>query len=487
MDGRIYIARMFIQSSGRYQPQFNRPYVAECDASTLDDLGRRIDQVTRMDPKAKVGGSLIAGMSTGLIVPSAETHYQLEIPNGWDNERLRFLLEVHVDTPFGLKVYFFNGYSEHNGLSSNGLSATIDPRMPFHINSFIAVSRMEDYTGTSPTGYNDTIVESAHVVNGRFHSDHSTRPVYGTRPFDLFTGVQSVYLREAYQNFEGSTVIDDRIDQANSVTKSSRSNSIPSTYLAKVIDTYRSAQTLADFGNGQDDIYNRAIQSSYENDPFENDFIRAINNLYGQMGMTSFTIEDLESLDPGCVRDRVKYHEIAQGFPVHQPGDSESWQGSSLDQQAATIIGHGVSALMLDSMLIQMGFTYSNRLVGGGEQALPIEDTIQGITSADMRLYINNFLRRFCEEVMPDVTRNGMIGVDLTVYADLFGDTRIDISIEGGPPVPFIIPQFADALRVPTITTDNNVYNGLITGVEEIISTVSNTGQHLPNYIVKDI
>lgn len=486
-ENRIHIARMAIQDSGTYTPQYSRSYVAECKPQTLDSLQRRIDQASRVDPHAGIGGSLIAGMSSGLIIPSAEAAHELIIPQGWDSKRLRFLLEVHCESPFGIKIFYLNGYSEYNGLQDNGLTATIDPKMRFYINSFIVVNRVEDFSGMSATGYRDTIVESAHVVNGRIHSDDGRRSVYGLRPYDMYVGIQSSYLRQDLENFAGGTVSDDRIGAENSVMKSSRRNNVPALYLSKLIDTYRSANTLADYGNGTDDIYNRAIQSTIEPEPFENDFIRAINDLYGHMDVVWFTLEDLDTLDPGCVRDRVEYFEIAQGYPVHQAQDSEHWGGSGLQQQAATIIGHGVSALMMECMLIQMAFTYTNRIVGGGVECFPINtDSPIGVTSADLSPFIDRFFRMFCEDVMPDVTSGGMIGMDVNVFADLFGDTRIEISIEGGPLVPFVIPQFADALRVPTVTTDPSVYNTLVSGVEEIVNSVTPTTS-LSRFVAKDI
>ena len=399
------------------------------------------------------------------------------IPNGWQSKRLRFLLEVHCSHAFGTEIYYFNGFSESMGLHTDGLNATIDPRMEFFINSYLKINRTDDHTGMSPTGYNDQLVESAHVVNGRFHSDITGRPVYSTRPMDVFTGVQSSYITNVMSEYEGGTVLDDRIDQSGTVTRSTRANDIPSSYLTRVIDTYRSASQLADFGQGQDDVLNRAIQTAYEPDPFENPFIKALNNIYGQMNKVSFTLEDLEMVSPGCTQQgpgqRVQYMEMTQGFPVHQSGESEYWGGTDIETQASTIVAQGASALMMEARLIQIGFTYSNRLPGGQYQCVPLEDTIQGFTSVNMEQYIAHFLRRFSTEVMPDITQNGLIGVDVMVFADLFGDTRVEISVEGGYAKPYVVPQFADSLMVPTITVNQANYNNLLSGVEEIVNNVS--------------
>lgn len=461
----LKLVSLMLQDTGTYNNMVSRPYHAMADANTLDNLGRRIEDVTRVNPLTKINGGLISGLCGQLVVPSANWDSRIHIPNGWNEQRLRFVMEVHYDSHFGTEVYFFQGYTEFKGISLNG---TIDPDMVFFINSYIRVNRVFDSTGSYSGGFRDTIVESAQVIDGRVHSTVNSA-VYTLRPEDLFTGIQSNYIGSMHDVYGSGNVVDDRINKATDVIKSRRANAVPSNYLSKVVETYRQASSYADFGAGSDDIYSTAIQSSYEGNPYENPFIRTISDLRGMSNITFFTMNDLARIDP-TINTRTHYQRLMETVRLHRTGDTnDNWTAATLDTQLATIVTHSVSALMIENMIVSVGF-HSTNLTLNGQLDTRLWPGGQAVTTADMRQYYTNFVRRFEAEVMPDITMNGTIPVDLVVHADLNGETRIDLSINGGPHEVFVTPSFCDALMAPVVTTNNNDYNGLVAGIEEIVN-----------------
>lgn len=463
------VVRLFLQETGRYGQQFSRPYQAVTSFETLDNLNRRIEDVTRGDPTGKINGSLIAGLSAGLVTPSANWERELTIANGFNEQRLRFMLEVHVDNGFTTEIYFFQGYTEFVGVSYTG---AIDPQMVFYINSFLRINRARDFSGLSSAGFRDTVTETAQVINGRFHSNGVT-PVFGLRPEDLFVGVQSAYLSNSLQTLNEGNVFDTRVDRSTDIFRSRRSNAIPSNFLSNVVDSYRAASTLADFGQGTEDIYGRAIQTSHEASPYENPFIRAISDAKGMINVTYFTMEDLVRIDP-MVTSNTHYDPVKETIRLTQPGDGESWAAATLETQLATVLSNAVSGLMVDCMLVDITFSCTNMTIG----SIPDTRIIfgQGVTTADMRQYYINFVTRFESEVLPDLTQGNMIPIDILVSADLYGDTKIELSVEGAPHVTYITPSFCDALMAPVVTTNANEYHGLIHGIEHIVKNVGESG-----------
>lgn len=461
---QIRLVSMIIQETGTYARNYSRPYMTNTTDESLTELETRIGDVCRGDPIAKIGGGILSGLAGNLVIPSSAWDHEIIIPNGWDTKRFRFILQVEVDLHFGTNVYYIQGYSEDLSISMQG---TFDPRMMFYINSYICINRAQDYSGLGPGGFRDVVVESAQVIDGRIHSQNSPS-VYGLRPEDMFTGIQSNYTKGAYATYGEAKISDDRENRAGEVFRSTRSNGIPSGYLGRLIECHRSASTLADYGSGQADILNRSIQNSYEGTMYENPFIQALSNLTGITGTTSFTLEDLELLDP-TFGSRIDRHELDETVRMSHHGDTdENWANATLETQQATIITQSVSGLMLDNMLVYAGFHCTTLTFDGRPETRVFPDT-QAVSTGDMRKYVSRFITRFETEVLPDITQNGQIPVDIIVEADLYGETKVQISLDGNPHELYITPSFCDALMAPVVTTNTADYHNLIIGVEDII------------------
>ena len=486
MNKTIIIANFFFQETGRYTPQFARPYVATGNTEALDNLSNRINDASRgADPSmTKISGSLVSGLSGYLVSPQASWEKVLTIPNGWDEQRLRFAMEVHVTDQFETAIYQFQGYSEYHAVTLSGI---IDPNLLFYINSFTRINRARDYNGLSSAGYRDIVTESAQVVNGPLQSTVAqSDQVFGVRPEDVFVGIQSSHYSSALQGLNEGNVVDTRISLSNDVIRSRRANGIPSNYLSRVVENYRTASTLADFGSGSDDIYTRSIQVSHEASPFENPFIRALSDLKGMPNITYFTLNDLLAIDPHC-SNNFNYNPVETAGVLSEVGMTDGWHKPDMETQLATIVSNAVPAMMIDHMFAQIAFTSTNMTIGGVYETTIVGGT--GVSGMDLRPYYKAFIARFETEIMPDLTLNGLRIVHLLVNADLYGDTRIEISLEGSPAVPYIAPTFCDALTAPVVTTNPNLYNGLITGVESIIEhcTPTNYTDAVRNTLIANI
>lgn len=475
------ILKLALFDTGTYDRQYSRPYAANLTSSnrqTLDNLNNRIEEATRANPIANISSSLISGLSGGLVIPTADWEKQLQIPNGWDTKRFRFVLQIEVTHHgfSGSELLFYQGYTDYNGVSNR----SIDPNMTFFINSFMKVNRSRDFSGMNPNGYIDTITETAQVINGRSYSDgHS--PVFGLRPEDLFIGVQSAYMQGALQDAGEVRVIETRTDRSHDVFRSKRASAIPSNFLGQAINTYRNASALADFGQGNDGVLERAAQMSHEPSPYENPFIRAISDVRGASNVTYFTMNDLAQLDPAAA-SKTDYIPVKEALSMsYAPdqhlsyaGESADWSRPTLNTQIATIVSNAVSGLMIENMLVSLGFHCSS--YGGMPVTTPLG--FIGMTTADMRRYISNFIIRFESEILPDLTQNGFIPIDLTVHADLYGETRIYLSVDGSPIEMFVVPTFCDSLMTPVVTTSDSGYHGLVNGIESIVKS---SGGNVPD------
>jgi hypothetical protein len=164
-------------------------------------------------------------------------------------------------------------------------------------------------------------------------------------------------------------------------------------------------------------------------------------------------------------------------------GDSEAWDVANNETVAARMIANTVPTLMCDSKFTKVVVSMTNDTINpanGTPYSVVVHDVagFSKILSND-EAYMRNSLRTFCHriatELMPGITFGNQILANIDVSCDTLGDTRLSVSLNGGPKVPYINPQWCDALTAPTVTLDSNKRNVMardIQGLMENINTV---------------
>jgi hypothetical protein len=481
----ITINKLSLLETGTYNPMFSRPYKTHLDAYNMDSISRRVQSVANETGSGLVTGALISGIAGGMVRPSATPYAELSIPLGWTERRIRFIMEVGVTPSLGSPfIYYIQGYTSHLGITPTG---NIDPRMEFIINSFIRVNRRQEYTSYG-LEYKDVITESAHIVNGNFdynkdytYGSHTDHDIFKMRPSDIFLGVQSSYLSNAYNytNDSANGLKDTRITLNREPIRSSRSNNIPSSYMAKIIDSYQHSNELTDFGASPQDVISRSMAYSNEDHAQNNIFIRAMMNIKGVQDGTRFTIKDLEKLDNDVSRV-TNYITLGNTINnnLHQTGQTSYWNGSDQDTLVATVLTNAIPALMMDLMLTKVWFRSTNHDIGGAVTTTLID--YNSLTNADLTNNFQLFKYRLEKEVLYDVTYGNQETFSIEVIADLFGETTITLSLNSGPAITYTTPSFSDSLMTPVLTSDKTEYYGLVNDFESLINNLNEDTNIVP-------
>jgi hypothetical protein len=476
-SSQIKILDLKLQETGTFSQMHHRPYEAVIRNDALETLGRRIEETIHRSTVGRVDQQLVSGMADGLITVSSTPDGTATIANGWETRRFRFVLTVSVSTGFGEEISYFQGYSEFFDVSHGG---HVDPNMIFFINSYTRVGRMSD--PTSPVGgYIDRVLESRQVMSGAYGPDSSgaapqsfyappagRSSLYGARPEDLFVGVQYNYLAQGVET-PRDAIMDTRTYLHDKAFSNTRNNAIPGSMLSSIINTWRQVETMADYGQGHENIYDRAIQILYEANPMENPFIAALSNIHnsGLVASVTFSLNDLLRIDP-TVGQRVFYQPLENHALVHSAGMTASLSGSDKGAQIAYIASQAVAALMQQVGLVTVHFNSTNMTM--------TNQTVTDMTAPGVLVGSANpigcyqlFTARFTSEIMPDLTMNNLIPINLSVSADIYNETRIVLSIDCQPPVEYAFPSFADSLLQPTMTCDQANYGSLINGLDSIM------------------
>jgi len=462
----IQIVKLLLQETGTYNPMFSRPYQTYMDGQTLGNISDRINSSTA----GSITGSLLSGLATNMLTPSATPQGTIPIPYGWTERRIRFLMEVNVVTRTGSTfIYYFQGYTSHLGVGHNG---SIDPTMEFIINSYIRVTRANQYT---PYGIQsrDIVTESAHIINGNIVQQSVTVDMFSMRPQDIFTGIQSSYLNSAYNTHSNNMVLNDtRVKFTGDTIRSNRSNNLASNFIAKVVDDYRTGVKLAEFGQNDTDIMARCRDLSYESSAFENIFIRAISTIKGVGTSTTFTFNILERLDPNvaAVTNYISLGatKISQ---LHQTGQTAYWGSSDRETLVATILSNSIPAIMMDLMISKIYFRSTNHDYSGQMNTVIID--AKSLTNIDLTNNFELFKRRLEKEILYDITYGNQDIYMLDMNVDLFGDTTINISIGNNPPILYTTPSFCDGLLTPVVTTNKDNFFNVVHDFEVLMNNIS--------------
>lgn len=459
----LRIAKLTMQETGTYNPVHQRPYMTHVSGDIMQNIGNRLEQAGNNN----ISGSLLGGIASTIMAPSATPGNVISIPYGWTERRIRFILEVHAISNTGTTtVYYFQGFTDTLGVSQSG---HVDPNMVFVLNSFIRVNRLEQLT---PMGYitKDTVTQSSQVINP--DPTMSMQPVHKMRPQEVFTGIQSGYIENAHSYTEpGIGYIDGRLRMGTEPIGSNRENNLPSYYVSKVFDTHRQAMALADFGQNDSDIYARGVQLALDTMLGENPFIRAISQVRGLPIATTFNYGDLMKLDSntGSVTNMVRLGQTHQQA-VHHAGQTEYWNSANRETVVATMLSNAVPAIMMSLFISKVAFMSTNHSSMG-----QIYTQMAGgcsVTSADMSQSFQVLKNRLENEVFMDISYGGQQLYTLQMEIDIFGETKINIAIDGGPSIMYVTPSFCDGLLVPVLAPNKQIFDHNVHNFEQMFKVV---------------
>lgn len=462
------ITKLVLTETGTFNNMYSRPYETHITGEDLSNITARIEQ----NNNSIITGTLMSGVASNIVRPSVYAHSSIYIPNGWNERRIRFYMECRIQTPTGSdSLYCFQGYTSHLGV---GMDGSIDPTMEFIINSYIRITRTTMYTAQGMQSV-DKISESAHVINGQIHSQmQGAQGVYSMRPVDIFTGIQSTSLHDTYKHYyQADSFNDTRINKAGEHMLSSRRNNLPSNYMAKIVDGYQTARSLMDFGQGTQDIISNAGHQVYEHIPQENPFFRAISNIRGIPNTTSFNFNELQKLDPNVpnVTNYVALGATAKSN-LHYTGQTADWGDATRSTWAATVLSNAIPALMMDLMFSKIQFSATNHS-STGTPVITIED-YGSLTNVNLTGNFELFKKRIANEIMYDITYQNSELYMLRMSSDLFGETRISISVGSEPMTDFVTPSFCDSLMAPVVTGNMNSYVGVVSDFDKLINAINN-------------
>jgi hypothetical protein len=474
-SARMHVKRLFLMETGTYNTQYRRPYETNLQGHTLNQLGEALAGTQKYTP------ALLAGVANQVIAPSATAEQAAGIVNGWNERRMRFMMEV--ETKFmagGTSTSIILGYTNYPGVIFQ--TRAIDPRMEFFVNSIVTVRTTLEHTPFGNQAYTN-VAENAHVlVDPSFIDAYTPNRTHRMRPEDVYSTMQLNHLSGL------GDVVDCRTVLSGTPVASRRGNNLAADYAASLLDNYKKATVDNAFGVQQEtDVLETARGFAQEQPLGYNSFFSAMTKFRDGVVSNFFTWQDLQRFDPNVDNVTVvaatgqTNHAAPALGEVHVAGSgmSQDWGGSDRLTQVATILSQAVPALMMELTLTQIAFTATNRRVLAGamhtglslDSSSPVNTVIgnaEGFSSNDLGPYLQHFIVKLEHMVLNDISFKNAVDFYIEMRADLLGETWIKISLDGGPLIDYVTPSFADALMVPVITNNENLNMQLSRDFEQV-------------------
>ena len=456
----MQILRLIFVRTGTYNDMTLRPYQSTVSPQNIMALQEATDGGRNMQATA------LAGVAGSILRPVAQSQGLVTVPNGWETPRLRFILEIqHQDFAGGQRLQYLTGYTDHIGLSHAG---SLDPQLRLYINNSISTNTISYATPTGRVSQQQ-ITDASQVLQGSYTPSFSNvaQTAHLMRPMDMFKSISA-------QSVMGD-VTDLRSTFAGENLKMSRrTNSAPIYYLSRVMQAHQAVVSDSDSDAEYGAMMNRAAgmvkETLVASDPF---FAQAKRQTSLSEG-TSLTFGELCDMYPEARHPSITM--VLNGSEVsnvanHQRGSTAYWNGNDNETVFATILSHSVPAIMMDTMLMKVGFLATNQTIGGH-----FEIKIGGANSFARGLnldpYVHSFVTRLQTEILADLVQNARIPVRIQAEFDLLGETKLTIGVGSNPLTTFTTPSFCDALFAPVLTNNSVTLSTLTHDVGSIFDNL---------------
>lgn len=476
----VKIVRVLFTPTGTHNPQFQRPYhmTNNVDLNMVDTLR----QVTQEGQNISAGA--LAPYAGSILRPSADIYWDSNIINGWQEARLRFMMEVEIQNQTGIVRQYMSGYTNYPGYHRNGGNVSFDPEMQLVINRVLSLN-VGGQNGIRLAG-SDRVLSGEY--NPTFGMGGGEQVTVGLRPEDVFSIMQI-----AGPGGYSEPVIDGRTAFAGHTPKfSTIANDMPNQYLARVLKgaiplNNISAQDsmVSPYG----DTLDRSIGHYAEMSVNQNRIMHQIIQNGGFQEGATFSYKCLMEIgsNHGNLDDRVLLLDASSnvsGFemPLHQAGMTANWNASNTEAIIAQVVSQQVPALMSDHFLTKIAFSATNRTItrefvvdiqGAPSSWLPTPEMV--------KFAINSFINRLTHEILQGLSINNAVDFNIRVIIDMYGETHIFASVSGGPEMHFCAPSFADSLTTPLLSQNVNYAMQYVSDIESLANrTVTTVASNNP-------
>lgn len=430
------VKRLLLREVLEQHDQTIRPF-----ASTYSVEERnKFDEVTQGG--ALIDASSLSGIASAILRPNARNAATAIVDNGWSTRRFYFWMEMDIQrSKNSVNTEIISGYTDYLGASTQ--SASIDPQLRFYVNNHLIVNQVLAVSGTG-NGWVPMASANNQVIVPSVLSGASTQ-----RPTDLFTTplVESSVTELLTRH---GAIARPTLVHGEQVKLSRRDNLDPASYLSNVLQSQRQSRITAGFMGEAEDItvLAGAATRTVEHEAGSSPILRNLMQESSFMANGFFTYGELLAMDSTKTLDsrvQVVFNRAETQWDTFANNNTQNWAGGDNTTLIANKLSMQFTKLALDNMCTGFEFSATNATPGG---MIAVAMTNMHLFSPDMHpthwldrvtAGIEGMLRAECV-MMPHST------ISLRASVNPFGTTRMYISVDNEPEVPFMFATFSDSM-----------------------------------------
>ncbi len=458
------VEQFYIIPTEGYKDMVIRPINLNVDR---EDLNRIVDLLkTKLSGyDVKINPLELSGMN---IIEPGDKVLPTEIPGGWGQPRGVFLLVIkYTDAVTGVdEMVYLTGFTDTPNF--NPVTGAVDESMLLYPNTMVILTKVTnvDKFGNPYTYYRvtNTLNLEYDISTGEYYTiDDLTNAKFMLRPVDIMRKIEDLELSG------------DAISSANTssttkiISAIKKPDLLPTIHVTETLNGLITGAIMTDGTN----VYDTLKASDSVLDPTSillyNSFIKSLLRI--TKGRMYFSIKELALLDNSVLNKITIIRQVGQ--PTMEMPDiltsnvSEEVYIPTIEAKLSTMIRDMVSTLITKNMLMSITFTMTNATIDGSIYLTPIHATpVTG--DLDVKYLVNKFKLEFEQLVVPAITYNNSLVLNINVYASILGETKISISVNGGPEILFIYPTFADNLY-NSLLSDVNKFNEVTSSYKNIV------------------
>jgi len=453
----LKILNLIFVETGQYQDMLLRPYHAVVDQRNLNLM----QETTQGGQNLTMGA--LTGVAGQVIAPMTNPQGMISIDNGWGTRRLRFVLVVETEQQFGGRtVQYLSGYTDHNDLSHSGL---LDPRMRLYFNNSMLTQIITEMTPMGPQEV-QRVMDASQLLMGSYSMGYGTMGHQPTtmRPMDVFASQSTAFMRD----FTQRPVIDGRTNfGVDTIKKSHRQNASAPAYLSKLLQAHKATMTSADVDATDEQLMGNARGFAKEALVGEDAFLaemmlRSSLRQNGSIQYGELIEYDRTLHDRAQVIVQQTAHQLSTGYVAQDAG--EHWRGTTHETTVATILSHAVPGLMMDLMLNKIAFSATN-MTPGNQIDIKLTGIPYGFANVDPEPQVQQFFQMLRFQLLNDISMGNKMSYEIHAQVDVVGDSQFQISMNGSPLTPYVVPSFSDARFAPVLAANPQTLHDLSTSI----------------------
>lgn len=462
---------------GQHNPMFVRPYTITASASAVQTIADRYHD----NRTGKITGNMIHDVAGEMIQPSANG-IETVVNRDWvSTQRYIFIMKVSwVDTYGQQMKCYIQGFTEYDGISNSG---NIDNNMQHYVNSVIETFCLEIPT---PHGImrREKLMKFYNVISNRTPFNDSY--MFTQRPIDLIENIDLISMKSLMDNggnnYSAYNMNNYMSGMESKVVGSQVDNAVPTTYLAKILNTGVLSNKSRDIFTSSYSIGDSSGLEGKIPEPSVNDnrFMKYLSTIIGTRTVqNTFTFNALFSID-NTIYNRFKVIQLNKNYVdvsmSQTPDIGEYWHGQDPVTLKAYSLLESAVAMVTKYGFSKMIFTATNTDNPMGLCNMYIMNffTFLGIEEHDQITLLEMFKAAFEVDVFMSETVSSKIPLHAEFYVDLMGTSKVFLQYAGYPGNWYTAPTGANSFFNPVVTYDQNALDYSTQSVMSVIDTVAN-------------